>query len=1108
MLYRVMAPEGRGKTTLLFRRLAECVREKKRSYVLVPEQITAETERAVLTLCGAPSNETVEVCNFSRLSNLVMRETGGVARRFLTPSDKNVILAAVGRDLKDQFRALSVEKLSEFASEAAAALSELSAAGLGGAEMERLSKEEGFDKRLADKLSDLHLLDAAYRASLQGRFDDPDEETAHLAKRLKTTPFFRGAAVFVDAFWDFTAPETDVLREILKQADEVWISFCCEKTGDDPLFAKGKKAAENLYRIAGEEGVDVKDPSDGLLEEEAPGRIGYLKTYLMKNPLQGVFPPEDDGSVTFTACRDRFDEARYVASEIQKLVRSGMRYREIAVLSRSGAEDDLFGFVFDQCGIPHFSEKRTPLSESALAETVLTAVAMAKGDTRRETLHAFLRHAILPVPEEERFLLKKYAVTWSLSGSAFLSGVPFDRNPEGYLPEEKEPQKQELAAVNAATRRVFDPVRRLSFALASPKARDKVGAVVNFLRDLDVEKSVFAKIAARREAGDFEEAGALSRNWNRVLERLGSLSLALGEKETDNAAFADLLTLALSGEEAGAVPPSQDLVMLGALPFTRQRVRAVFVTNLNAGVFPPEESGGGILTPREKEALAGAGFPFPERAQAQQDEFFLFYLALSFAGERLSLSFLCEDRAKALDECSVIGRRVRLLLGQKDEKPPFFDPETAPPADEGSAFRWLCAHLSEDRPDAAFLREYFMKKPEYAGRLLDAAGGTAYIRSGMTLQKHRPYPKGDVPGTYSRLERYSWCPYQFFAEYLLGAKRVRRAEFGTANAGTFVHAVMEEALKRLSAEGKEIGKLTAEEVERLNGEVCEAILADMIRDAGDERTRVLARRLKRSTLHLLSSLNKEFSAEGFRPLFMEKKLEDLGGYRIPLPDGRTLTLYGSIDRVDLYHSETDGRDYIRVVDYKTGGHDFSLERVANGIDLQMLLYLFALWTNGFELKGKKIDPTPAGIIYSNGLFAPQRCKSEDDIALVKNGGKSSFSHTGLLLNEPAVLAVQDPAFLPAYQTAKGKEKTEVLATLEEFGKLREMAEKAFVRLAEDLKAGKVDALPLRSEDTNKKVDPCRWCDYRAMCKNDPKTHCRPYRTVTRDKVFAEEVPNG
>lgn len=65
-----------------------------------------------------------------------------------------------------------------------------------------------------------------------------------------------------------------------------------------------------------------------------------------------------------------------------------------------------------------------------------------------------------------------------------------------------------------------------------------------------------------------------------------------------------------------------------------------------------------------------------------------------------------------------------------------------------------------------------------------------------------------------------------------------------------------------------------------------------------------------------------------------------------------------MDRVDL--AEIDGEPYVRVIDYKSSGKPFDVSDVLNGLNMQMLIYLFTLVSNG---KARYGDAIPAGVLY-------------------------------------------------------------------------------------------------------------------------------------------------
>ena len=72
-----------------------------------------------------------------------------------------------------------------------------------------------------------------------------------------------------------------------------------------------------------------------------------------------------------------------------------------------------------------------------------------------------------------------------------------------------------------------------------------------------------------------------------------------------------------------------------------------------------------------------------------------------------------------------------------------------------------------------------------------------------------------------------------------------------------------------------------------------------------------------------------------------------------------MKLRGRIDRIDA--SEIKGRNYIRVVDYKSSARELDLAEVYYGLSLQMMTYLDVALEHADELLGFHADP--AGLLY-------------------------------------------------------------------------------------------------------------------------------------------------
>ena len=100
LFYRIFGKNGYGKTHYIFDKLSECVNNRRKAFLIVPEQQALIAEREIITRFGNTSNMYVEVINFKRLCNRVFRETGGLSQSYIDTSEKLLIMAEAIRSVK------------------------------------------------------------------------------------------------------------------------------------------------------------------------------------------------------------------------------------------------------------------------------------------------------------------------------------------------------------------------------------------------------------------------------------------------------------------------------------------------------------------------------------------------------------------------------------------------------------------------------------------------------------------------------------------------------------------------------------------------------------------------------------------------------------------------------------------------------------------------------------------------------------------------------------------------------------------------------------------------------------------------------------------------
>lgn len=188
-----------------------------------------------------------------------------------------------------------------------------------------------------------------------------------------------------------------------------------------------------------------------------------------------------------------------------------------------------------------------------------------------------------------------------------------------------------------------------------------------------------------------------------------------------------------------------------------------------------------------------------------------------------------------------------------------------------------------------------------------------------------------------------------------------------------------------------------------------------------------------------------------------------------------MRLTGIADRVDGWlHG---GKLYLRVVDYKTGKKEFSLEDVWYGMGLQMLLYLFALESGGEGRYGAPVEP--AGIMYipaRNAILS----LSSDDKANAEKKRADALRRSGLVCGDEVLIEAwergEDKRFIPI-KISRGKVAGGV-ADLEELGLIARHIRRCLDAMAHELHRGSIDADPYYRSATK---NACLNCDFFAAC---------------------------
>lgn len=1077
MVRLILGRAGSGKTARIFNEIAGIVRAREGSAVLlVPEQYSHEAERELCRVAGDGLSRHGEVLSFTGLARKIFSQCGG-ARPVMDGGGRLLCMAvaaeAVGDRLRVYDRACRDPRMLDGLLRA---VEELRLAAADGAALEEAAEETG--GVLGDKLRDMSLLLEAYAAALGRSAADPADVLETLAALVGDSLSVE-SRFYIDGFTDFTVLEKNVLRELIRAGADMTVCLTCAPEGEEGVFALPMDTARWFRRTAKEYGVPCREE----WMETAPGEetaLEYFCEHLFD--FGGGDVPAGREAVSLVTGGDVYEECELAAARMSELARRGYRWRDMAVAVRGfGDYRTALECACARYEIPLFLSGRGDILQKSVPLFLGSVLECVIRGYEYEAMFTALKTGLMPVTAEECDRLENYVILWSIRGNMW--DRPWTMHPLGYNQAADERSEETLGMLNALRRVVITPMKRLENALrAGATAREQVSALAAFLEDISLSERLEERAALLDASGREETAAEYERLWDIVCSGLEQFSAVLGDMPVDGERFRSLFLLMLSKYDTGVIPVSLDRVQAGDFDGMRRRhIRHLLVLGASDGRLPAPEESGGVFTQGEREELAALGIALGGAEEELSRELGRIYNCLTLPSETLYISWSRTDADGGQNRPSLVAERVRALLGVEPEPGNILRARTF--SREAAFALAVQGQAGDSAPECRAAREVFcaLGREGELARLVDAARtgrGTLGPAAVRALYGEKPTL------TATRAEKFAGCRFGYFLQYGLKAKPRQQAVFDPRDYGTFLHYVLENVAREAMDMGG-FSAVTEEQIGVLTDRYVDRYIREEMNDFAEKTARFayLFRRLRATVHRVTVDMWEELKDSGFRPMELEL---DLGAEGVLEPEEEGgVRLTGRVDRIDGW--VRDGVLYLRVTDYKTGVKAFSLSDVCRGMNMQMLLYLFALQERGKKHLGYETI-RPAGVLYSPARVSTIRADSElsdEELALLRRG---DTRRSGLVLDDEEVLEAMEPGpdkrFVPV-RFKKGGEYTAQtqgnVASLERFGALGRFIDGTMEKLAAELRAGSVAADPwFKSARENA----CAFCDYREACLFD------------------------
>ncbi|MGN0174264.1 MAG: PD-(D/E)XK nuclease family protein [Acutalibacteraceae bacterium] len=1072
MLNLIISRTGYGKTTYIKEKIKELVENDNEIILIIPEQISFESEREVLRAVGAKKLKNASVMSFTRLCSKFFAKYGGREKPYIDNVGKTAVMEQV---LKKLSSSLELFKKSAATPQFCEIMIDLAASAKKNAVTPSLllscaHKDNGILKR---KLEETALILSEYDELLNKDYFDPLDDISVVAERIGKTDFFENKTVFIDAFTGFTAQQMIIIEQIIKSAENTYISL-----GFDGVYSKKAlstfsnmaKSALDLKRIATDNGIGVAD--DVVLTDNHRFKNEELD-FLEKNIYsedKNIYDSECN-NIFITEVKNIYEEAEYVAKTIIKLTKDNdFRYRDIAVISRDANEyNGIIDETFEKYNIPVFVDNREGVENFNIFKLVSFALSAVCKNYDNESVISLLKTGITDVSMKEASLFELYVNVWRINKKEFLN--EFNLPVDSFLSGDEKYLEASLKSIENARKTIIEPLVKFNKSKGKTAA-SYVKALYQLIKDYNCDKNLKKVANNLLDKGYNRLLESTVRSYDVLIHIFDQLYLSLGESELELKRFYEIFTSAVALLDIGSLPQGLDAVAVGSAERMRPKSpKVTFIIGANEGVFPSAKSGNGLFSDDELSRLKQNGviLPFYD-VDTAVDEQYLAYCAVCSPSEKLYVSYPISSLSGDIKEPSdIVENLTSIFPNLKIEK---YDNLSI--CCENDALKAFAVSKGNDNE----IEEYFNKHFDERFQRIECAGEDKL--SLINSKTARELYGKNIYTSASKIETFNKCRFYYFCKYGLHANPIKQAKVDNLSRGSLVHFVLEKMINEYTPEQffelskeevlKEVRKLgeefyksaislkqqTAVENYRFL-KLCDMI-CDLVERVFDE--------LRQSEFSIVKT---EFSVGGKEP--------DIPAYEVEFDDGKII-LTGYIDRLDM--ANKNEKKIIRIIDYKTGLKKLNLSDVCFGQNMQMPLYMKTVVENGKEKLGQVL---PGGMFYYVAKDSVINATRETDDESVKKGRLKELKMDGMFLGDEDAYTAIEPECKGIYSPVLLKKDGSFASsvhyyTIEQYNILSDFIDLKLKQTAKGIVDGEITPKPLDGTG----YSACDYCDYSNVCQ--------------------------
>ncbi len=1111
----IIGSSGSGKSTTIYNRIIqESIQNKDKNFlIIVPEQYTMSTQRLLVSMHPNHCIMNIDVLSFNRLAYRVFEELGAAVHAVLDDTGKSLVIRKLVNNHLNELTALrnNITRIN-YITQVKSLISELTQYNITPERLKDMIDTPVMSQSFKRRASDLLVLYQAFLDFTQGKYVTTESILSTLNDMLDSSDIVTGSTVVLDGFTGFTPIQYQLVEHMLKLCDEVAVTITADEAtplleakADDELFAMSSEFALKMTAIAKNAKVTINDPviisdDNGWLSENEP--LKFLERNIFRNNKLKYQGEDASEAISLVSLRGPREELKFIAITINKLVREGLNYKDIAVVAPDLEQYRyLLSDIWKNYEIPYFIDTKTEILFHPMSEAIDALFDIFNRNFHREDVLRFLRSGLTDLSLEEIDYLDNYLLATGIRGkNKFFH--PFAIRSNTFSKDE------DMLRINELRNRFIVPFEAFDKSISNKSTVKEIAtALYDFALAFDFEKKISFRGEQFNDNDNPVKAKEYSQIYQVIMNVLDKMVSILDEEEMDLQEFKDIFSAGLSAAAIGVIPPANDSVIVGDIERTRlSNIKVLFCIGASDDAIPKKVENGGILSQLEREQLLSAGFELaPSDRQKTFRQRFYLYLMLTKPNRKLYLTMPRVDGAgKSVSPSYLVG-----LLTEMFPEVSLTEIEDFASEDKLLSKKSSVDYLIELINNAVFYgieslspKQQVMLKELLAWASKETAVDLDSIIEAAFYQHTKEKVSADimeavneafnedetVSGSVSRFELYNECAYKYFLTYIMQLQVREKFELSSMDLGNFCH----EALQRFSDAIKEDNKswktISVQErnayIDLAIGKTFEAM--PKVGTLEDSTQRYIVNTLKKTLRHTVEVITTQVSRGEFEPAFFEEKIKStINDFET---DEVVANLEGKVDRIDL----TDSVDKaVRIIDYKSSNHELSLQECYYGLSMQLPIYMGVVLE---KLKDKYPNATlhPSAMLYYemsddyfDGKERTPEARNEKRLSLNKMSGLLSSDKADLRANDSTVGIeegqVKTSSIVPYSVDSKGNvTKRSKVIDIEDMSTVIDYSFYSAANTASKIIAGEFDCEPVRLG----KINACQYCGFKSICHFD------------------------